>query len=145
MYRSPLKVHGEYLIGDKDGVQAAANMPGNQIIRAGKSLSGLEIVVCANGTAADPEAAFSLEVGACLTISVKHSQDAETFIALPPWEAGIAAPEDAPTALSVEFRPGDIIARMTLPYDCLPYIKGDLAFSAPPAGKLSMFPACLPR
>jgi hypothetical protein len=135
MRNSPLKVYGEYLIPVGP---AAATMTGTNVLRAGKSMSGLEVVVCA-------EDDFSLDAGESATISILHSQDGETFIALPPWEKTIAAPGDDPSASSADFKPGDILARMTLPVDCLPYIKGNLAFSAVPGGKVSMFPAYLPR
>lgn len=136
MFKSPLKVYGEYLI---DPQAAAASITGTNVVRAGKSMSGLEVVVCVEG-----EDEITCAVGDTVTISLLHAQDGETFIAMPEWEQAITAPEDDPTATSVVFAPGSVIARMTLPYDCLPYIKGNLALSNP-QGEISMFPSYLPR
>jgi len=134
MFRSPLKVYGEYLIPPAD---AEESMNGDNIVRAG-GMSGLEIVVCA-------EEAFSMDAGETATIAVLHSQDAEIFVAMPPRTQAITPPEHDPEATAVSFKPGDIVARMSLPYDCLPYIKGKLEFSAPPSAKVSMFLSLLPR
>lgn len=141
MYKSPLKVFGEYLIEPQ---AAAASMPGGKVVRAGRSISGLEVVVCLEGDKNDPAAAVEQAVGDTITISLQHSLDGETFIALPSWEQTINAPKDDPAAVTVSFTPGSIMARLTLPCDCLPFIKGSLAMSNP-LGKVSMFPAYLPR
>ena len=131
MYRSPLKVYGEYLIPKS---ACAAGMTGTSVVRAGKS--GLEVVVCAEA-GDDPDAGFGMDAGDSVTITLLHSQDGETFITMPAFSQTLEA--------QATFLPGDIIARMTLPHDCLPHIKGNLAFSTPPAGNVSMFPAYWPR
>jgi len=134
MFRSPLKVYGEYLIPK---AAAEGSMTGSNSVRAGKSMSGLEIVVCAEASDADPEVGLTVAAGTSVTIRIKQSQDGEVFIALP----------DCAKSFDEEsvFLPGEILARMTLPSDCLLHIKGDLAFSAAPEGNVSMFPAYLPR
>ncbi|MDL2267201.1 hypothetical protein LJC46_04340 [Desulfovibrio sp. OttesenSCG-928-G15] len=142
MYKSPLKVFGEYLVPK---TAAAASIAGDNVVRAGKSMSGLEIVVCVEPSDSDPDVGFDVAVGDTVTISLLQSMDGETFVALPEWKQTIAAPEDDPTATTISARPGDIIARMTIPYDCMQFIKGNLAFSAAPVGNVSMFPAYLPR
>jgi hypothetical protein len=140
MYKSLLKVFGEYLIPK---TALAASIAGSNVVRMGRSMSGLEIVVCAEGTTADPEnGSITVPVGASVTIKAKHSQDGVTFIALPEFKATMAA--------ATTFTPGEIIARMTIPYDCMPYVKADLAYTVEasgtlPAGNVSVFPAYLPR
>lgn len=147
MFNSPLKVYDEYLIEPAD---VSAAMAGTNVVRAGESLSGLEVVVCVEPSAADPEVGFDLKVGTEVSILLQHSQDGETFIALPEWNQTVAAPKDDPAATTITAAPGTIIARMTLPSDCLPFVKGNLEFAAGsggavPTGRVSMFPAYLPR
>jgi hypothetical protein len=106
-------------------------------------MSGLEIAVCAEGTASDPEnGTITVPAGASVAIKAYHSQDGVTFIALPEFKVTMAA--------ATTFSPGEIIIRMTIPYDCLPFVKADLAYTVQtsgsvPAGNVSVFPAYLPR
>lgn len=134
MYNSPLKVYGEYLVPKG---AAATTMTGTNVVRAGRSMSGLEIVVCTEPSTSDPDVGLTVASGASVTIKLKHSQDGTTFVALPDFAKTFSA--------ATVFKPGEIIVRMTIPYDCMPYIKGDLAFSTAPTGNVSMFPAYLPR
>lgn len=143
MFKSPLKVFGEYLIPK---TAAAATLTGTNVVRAGKSMSGIEIVVCIEEYNTPGATPVNLTVGNTVTITISNSQDGTTFTALPAWADKVKAPEKNPTATTIPAKPGTIIARMTLPYDCKPYIKGNLAFGGTaPACNVSMFPAYLPR
>jgi hypothetical protein len=139
MFNSPLKVFGEYLIPKQ---ALAASITGTNIVRAGKSMSGLEIVVCAEASNADPDVGITIPATASVTLKPLHSQDGVTFVALPECKVTITA--------STAFAPGEIIARMTLPYDCMPFVKCSLAYTpetsgSVPAANISVFPAYLPR
>ena len=139
MLKSPLKVYGEYLIPK---TALAASITGTNVVRMGRSMSGLEIVVCAEPSTADPSVGVTIPAGASVTIKAFHSQDGETFIALPENKQTMAE--------STTFQPGEIIARMTIPYDCLPYVKASLAYTVQtsgsvPTANVSVFPAYLPR
>lgn len=132
MYKYNLKVNGEYLIKGA-ALPRNAIVNGANVVRAGGSMSGLEIICAAKG-------AVTLAAGSEVAIHVLHSQDDETFIALP--VQGLAAVSAGKTA----FEDGEIIARLTLPYDCLPYVKANLGTNdAAAGGSFDLFLAYLPR
>lgn len=132
MYKYKLRVNGEYLIKDT-ALPRNAVVNGVKAVRAGKSMSGLEIVCAAKG-------AVTLAAGSEVAINVLHSQDGETFIALP--ARGLAAISAGKTA----FEDGEVIARLALPYDCMPYVKANLGTNdASAGGSFDLFLAYLPR
>lgn len=132
MYKYNLRVHGEYLIKDK-ALPKGATENGTDVIRAGKSMSGLEVVCAAKGD-------VSLAADSTVTINLLQSMDDETFIALP------TKAEQVISAEKTSFEDGEVIARMTLPSDCMPYIKGNLATDdAAASGNFDLFLAYLPR
>ena len=61
MFKSPLKVHGEYLIAP---CPLAAALTGTQAVRAGGSMSGLELLVCVEA------APLTAQVGDAVTLSI---------------------------------------------------------------------------
>lgn len=120
MYKHTLRVHGESLI-QGEAVPKNTVFNGTSILRAGASMSGVEVLVQANTP-------VSISAGKSLTLTLQHSQDGSTFIALP----GIAKATFAAGANT--FEEGDTLLRFTLPSDCLPYIKAAIATDDAAAG-----------
>ena len=138
MYKKTLRVFGEYLIEGK-AIPVNATHTGDKVVRAGKSMSGLEVVAVATVPAGGNP--VSIPANATVTITVQQSLDSQVFIPLP------TKSETKIEAGKTTFEDGEVIARMTLPYDCMPFIKGNLTTAAAPAatGNVDLFLAYLPR
>ncbi len=131
MYKYNLRVNGEYLI-ENAALPKNATVTGTDMVRAGGG-SSLEIVCAAKGP-------VTLTAGKEVSIRVLHGRDGENFAALP-----VSATVTIQSG-NTNFNDGDIIARLTLPYDCLPLIKANLATTdTAAAGNFDLFLAYLPR
>lgn len=132
MYKHNLKVCGEYLIKNS-ALPQNASQEGSNVVRAGGGICGLEIVCAANGAA-------TLTAGKNVSISALQSMDGDTFIALP------VAGQQSISADKTSFEDGEIMARLPLPSEAMPYIKASLTTDdAAATGNFDLFLAYLAR
>lgn len=132
MYKHTLRAYGENLI-QNETVPQNTSFDGTRIVRAGSGMSGVEVLVQA-------AAPVNFTAGKSMTLNLKHSQDGSTFIALP------TSAKNTFAAGNNGFENGDTIMRLTLPSDCLPYIKASIATDDTAAsGKVDVVLGYLPR